>query len=335
MIKNSLWVIISLFMGSLFTACHNELVLIDAWRDIPVVYGILSVQDTAHYIRVEKAFLDANKNALDLAKIPDSIYYKNATVTLEEVISGRKISFTRVDASKEGYPRAAGTFAQSPNYVYKAKAKAAALKNGENYRLLINRGDGKPNVTAETQLVKDFTINRPTSGVTLAFKYDADVRFAWATDATAAFYDVKAVLRYIETPNDKPTPQTKTVEWLIRSNIPADNTTGLQQLTFKGVEFYQNFALALKDAPTVRARQFKDIDIIIEAGGKAMKDYINIGTVNTGVTGAEAAPTYTNLSEGYGIFSSRNRARALGFEVNTETLDSIKAGIYTKKLNFR
>jgi hypothetical protein len=105
MSNNKIWVILGAFLTLFMSACTNELVLTDTWRDIPVVYGILSTQDTAHYIRLEKAFLDANKGALDVAKIADSLYYKNATVTLEEVISGRKIAFTRADATKEGYPR--------------------------------------------------------------------------------------------------------------------------------------------------------------------------------------------------------------------------------------
>jgi Domain of unknown function (DUF4249) len=335
MSNNKIWVILGAFLTLFMSACTNELVLTDTWRDIPVVYGILSTQDTAHYIRLEKAFLDANKGALDVAKIADSLYYKNATVTLEEVISGRKIAFTRADATKEGYPRAAGTFAQTPNYIYKARTKTAALKNGETYRLIINRGDGKKNVTAETQLVKDFVISRPTAGVTLAFRYDADVRLAWVTDVTAAFYDVKVIVHYTETPNDKPTAQIKNAEWFIRRNVAADNTTGVQQMTFKGIEFYQAFAAALKTAPLVRTRQFKNIDIMVEAGGKEMRDYMNIGAANTGVTGAESAPTYTNLSEGYGVFSSRNRAINIGFDVNTETLDSLKNGIYTRKLGFK
>jgi hypothetical protein len=106
-------------------------------------------------------------------------------------------------------------------------------------------------------------------------------------------------------------------------------------MTFKGIEFYQAFAAALKTAPLVRSRQFKNIDIVVEAGGKEMRDYMNIGAANTGVTGAESAPTYTNLSEGYGVFSSRNRAINIGFDVNTETLDSLKNGIYTRKLGFK
>ena len=64
----------------LFTACDNELELIEDWKDIPIVYAILDPADTAHYIRVEKAFVDNEISGFELAGNPDSIYYENITV---------------------------------------------------------------------------------------------------------------------------------------------------------------------------------------------------------------------------------------------------------------
>ena len=60
-----------------FTACKDELNTVEGWKDIPVVYGLLSLNDTATYIRIEKAFVDPNKSAFDIAQIPDSLYYKD------------------------------------------------------------------------------------------------------------------------------------------------------------------------------------------------------------------------------------------------------------------
>ena len=67
-----------------FFACSNEFTLTEKWKDIPVVYGFLDQKDTAHYVRVEKAFLDPLTSALTIAKnFPDSLYYKDAAVYLE------------------------------------------------------------------------------------------------------------------------------------------------------------------------------------------------------------------------------------------------------------
>ena len=56
-------------------SCDNELDTIEEYKDIPVVYGFISLSDTAQYIRIERAFVDPNQSALDLAQNPDSLYY--------------------------------------------------------------------------------------------------------------------------------------------------------------------------------------------------------------------------------------------------------------------
>jgi hypothetical protein len=56
-------------------ACSTDFELEAEWRDIPIVYGLLSFTDTAHYVRVEKAFLPEGGDARDVAQIADSLYY--------------------------------------------------------------------------------------------------------------------------------------------------------------------------------------------------------------------------------------------------------------------
>ena len=77
--------LIAFLIGGLFTfsACDNEIDLVAEWKSIPVVYGLINVQDTAHYLRIEKAFLDPSVGAPTLAQIPDSLYYDNILVQIE------------------------------------------------------------------------------------------------------------------------------------------------------------------------------------------------------------------------------------------------------------
>ena len=112
------WIFGLIVISCLITACDNELVVVDKWKDIPVVWGLLSKSDTAHYIRVEKAFLDPTTSAYDIARIPDSLYYDEAVVTLKRVNTGQVFTLERVDGDLEGYPREGGVFAEVPNYLY-------------------------------------------------------------------------------------------------------------------------------------------------------------------------------------------------------------------------
>ena len=59
------WMFGLIFTGFLFTACDNELVVTDKWKDIPIVWAFLSKSDTAVYIRVEKDF-KYNQNYFEL-----------------------------------------------------------------------------------------------------------------------------------------------------------------------------------------------------------------------------------------------------------------------------
>ena len=56
--------------GGLLASCSNDFELTEGTVDLPVVYGTISVGDSATYIRVEKAFVDEQTSAVQLAKDP-------------------------------------------------------------------------------------------------------------------------------------------------------------------------------------------------------------------------------------------------------------------------
>ena len=78
-------------------SCSNDFDLIEDFQDIPVVFGLLSQADSIHYIRVEKAFVDPNTSALEIAQIADSIYYESIGVSVEHEASGTVYQLDRVD----------------------------------------------------------------------------------------------------------------------------------------------------------------------------------------------------------------------------------------------
>ena len=104
-----------------YPSCANDIDLTSEWKDIPIVYGLISASDSINYIRVEKAFIDNDISALDLAQIPDSLYYDDITVQIKSLDSNNPatFNFVRVDGNLEGFVREEGIFANSPNYIYK------------------------------------------------------------------------------------------------------------------------------------------------------------------------------------------------------------------------
>ena len=77
--------LILLCVVQLVSSCSKDFKIDAPYKDITIVYGLLNISDTAHYIRIHKAFLDESKNALVMATTTDSIYYKNLSVTVYEL----------------------------------------------------------------------------------------------------------------------------------------------------------------------------------------------------------------------------------------------------------
>ncbi|HLF62941.1 MAG TPA: DUF4249 family protein [Saprospiraceae bacterium] len=314
----------------LFLACDNELNLTAPWKDIPVIYGVISPADTTHYVRIEKAFLDPAISALEIARIPDSLYYDELEAVFVNLATGQRIALLEVDGADEGYPRQDGVFAESPNILYKVTAADANLIPGQRVRLEVTRSDQLPLVTAETNIVGRPTINRPQADDNLRFQTNGFYRVLWAAASGAAFYDVILYVNYNEYNITDPSDvKSKVVGWKIGGVI-----TGTE-LEIPGIEFYKFVGASVEVNSDLR-RVFKGIDLQVRAGGTELYEFQRVQLANTGITSAGGdIPQYTNLSEGVGIFSSSNRHIRLDLELHEESLDSLISGSFTKQLNFQ
>ncbi len=321
----------------LSNSCSNDFDLVDNWRDIPVVYALISKQDTAHYFRIEKAFVDPSTSAFEIAQRPDSLYYDNIKVELERAATNERFQLNRVDGTLEGYPRAAGDLASSPNYLYKLRGDAIEFEDDEEYNLIITRGDTDAVLTtATTQIVGDYEKVTSQPANPINWREGGAVNISWRSDENSAvFYDLRLILHYLEQdPNDFSQFIPKQLEWVLEKGIERSPNTPRTNLTINGTEFYKFLQAEIDDSQNL-TRSFQTIDIVVDAGGEDLFNYINIGQANTGITSAQAIPNYTNLSNGLGVFSSRNRLILEDYNINTETRDSLRDGRFTKHLNFQ
>lgn len=341
---------ILLFFGLFLSACSNDFEVIAPWKEIPVVYAILSPfdpvfapGDTAIYIRVEKAFLDPEKSALEVAQIADSLYYPEGalTVWLERVRDQNRLQMKRVDGALEGYPRTEGVFAGQPNWLYKAKpTNGFSIDPKETYRLIIQRSDGKPDVTAQTIVPDNFFVTSPSpSKLEMGFFGSLNTQVRWNTDENGAFFNVTLRVRIDDKiePNGAPL-STQTLIWEAAKNVVRDSSSTPGNYTASapllGNSFYRFLAQNLQRPQPGHLRQFRSVDIIIEGGGKEIKEYLETVKANSGLTGAETFPNYTNLSEGFGIFTAKNRSITEGVTIVNLTIDSMNLSPIVDTLGF-
>ncbi len=316
------------------TSCNDELNLIETGKETPIVYAFLSLNDTATYIRVEHAFVDATKPAADLAKIADSLYYSNITVTLVRVKNNERFVMTRVDGNTEGYRRDDGIFAKSPNYLYKVKNANLAMQADEQWRIIIQRnGDTKILAQATTKVIGNYNIFAPQAGASLFLTYDNSFNVSIeTTEITAKFYDVKVIMNYDEVIGTVRTP--KKAEWLLASGSPRRGTDIQTSFRRNARDFYTFLGNNIPVNANA-TRYFKDFDVEVTGGGQELIDYVNVGIANIGITGSQAIPTYTNVENGLGLFTSRNKTVIKGMKLNDQSTELLKTGELTKNLNFR
>jgi Domain of unknown function (DUF4249) len=349
--KKHLYIALLALVGGTFVwnACSNDFALTEKWKDIPIVYGLLSISDTAHYIRVERAFIDPKKSALDIAQIADSLYYNNAVVTLIRESDGKVFTLNKIDGTKEGYPRVSGVFANTPNYLYKIGKKTLNLQGGEVIRLQVKREDGTLLTEATTKIIGAAL---PKNGFP---KNPANVLYsalsvAWDAKESAKFFDVHFLHHYEETtPDNSNKYLPKTLDWSIKKSIPPVNAPNLVvsigndgfnlfRFLASGEDFFSYLGTEIKTPlGSSLKRKYKYFDIFIESGGQELLNYLSSGEANSGITGTEIIRGYTNLSNGYGLFSSRNTTKFPGFSLDTDngSSDTLKMGRYTKSLNFQ
>ncbi len=313
-----------------FTSCDNELDLIEDYQDIPVVYGILTLPDSDQYFRVEKGFIDPTTSALEIAQISDSLYYQNAIVSIKDELTGDVYVCERVDGAQEGLPRDPGIFATDPNTLYKISADDFQPIAGQAYTLQLQRNEGDSLVTATTIMAEEPVIVRPsqTGTATLDFNYLIPTAVRWRGTENTGLFDLYFDLKYKERNTELGGDfENKSVRWNVLTNYEDE----LYEI--EGIAFYNFLASALETNPNL-VRRFQDIDMVLSVGGDEIREYVRIGQANSGLTSSQDAPVFTNLSEGRGLFSSRNVSRNDNLNITIGTLDSLIGGEFTKDLNF-
>ncbi|MEM1123639.1 MAG: DUF4249 family protein [Bacteroidota bacterium] len=326
-----------LFIGLIVCSCSNEFDLTAPAKEIPIVYGLLSRSDDVHYIRVEKTFIDNQIDAFTLAQDPNQLYFEDITVELVRENSGQTFQLAEVDGSQLGLEREAGIFATTPNILYRIVNAELNLQAEETYRLNI-RLPNKDTLltTATTPIVGDLRLNRPIPGdrkPPIRILSEDEYTVVWGADETAKLFDVIMVIHYEEfNPNDANSVVEKSITWTLAKNRAAAD--GPNRVEPEGIEFYQFLNGAITVDPNLQ-RVITTLDLRIDAGGEELFNYINVGQANTGITSSQVIPNYTNLTNGRGIFASRNTLLETGFVLDSATKEELRENELTRNLNFR
>ncbi|MTB53329.1 DUF4249 family protein [Lewinella sp. W8] len=326
-----------LLLPLLLLSCRDDFTLEADFEDIPVAYGFLNAEDDRHFVRVERAFLEAGGNATVNAGISDSIYYgpEDATVVLENLRTLESTEMARVNGENFGLDREDGVFATSPNILYSIEDQDLGLQPGDNVRLTISR-PGEEDAVAETVLLQPLDIRSPGDQIRPA-NYNRPLIVSWIAGPNAVIYDVKMIFNIREFfPADPSQNRNVQLEWTINNAYVPNDQSSAGQVRFEvnTESIYRFIGQALPEDDAI-VRRFDDFDIQVAAGGAEVLDRRRLENANVGVTSSQSLPRYTNLSGGIGMITSQSFGFRDGILFDGEGQDSLRNGQYTRRLNFQ
>ena len=324
------------------SSCSEKFKVAAPYKNITVVAGLLDMTDTAHYVRIEKAFMDENRSALVMSQNPDSSYFPQLNVVIRMINNGvvaKTIILNRVDMALEGYPKDSGAFFTSPSYAYKF---TDTLDPSYTYRLVIYNPRSGETDSAETPILN----SDPSVFRVPRFQYISDTfSIARSTPGYNFFLSgygppnaviFQAVMRffYVDSSVIDGSVRLKYVDWQMGDAQASSNNAFVFQIP--NIEFYSFLRDAIGPPASGIERYMDSMNIFITAGAQELYNYSTITNAqNVGLTSWEIKPLYTNMKGAnvLGLFSSRVVIKYYRMHIDKESLDSLEANPITQLIN--
>lgn len=291
-------------------ACTTDFDITADYKEVVIVYGLLSQNDTTHYLRINKAFLGEG-NALTYASIADSSFLGNdVEVKLIEKNNStfvRDILFDTITI----HNKETGEFYAPDQVVYKADA---VLNPDYTYELRITNKKTGNEVSAITNLVHNFNLTKPTAPQNTAPKIDfkrdtfSIQKIEWNSAENGRLYQPMLTFYYKEVYSNGDTI-TRSLPWTFSSSVSNDLTGSEKMLVeYRSEDF---FLLCESQIPyadqqqeeSVQRRLADHFDITFTVVGDEFNTYLDVNGPTTGLLLEK--PSYTNINNGLGVFSSK------------------------------
>lgn len=334
----SLPLVFLLVAACLINSCSTDFEVNADWREVGIAYMLVDKNDSVQYLKLNRAFLNNNADANDLALVEDSLYFDDEDMEITLFAGREKVSMYRIQLSN----KETGTFAAPDQYVYRTPANFQ-LQENRQHRLEIQNVRTGYTMSAQIKIVKDGTINSPFQGIqklalagcdiedNLTFFIDRSMEVVSGKDVK--FYDFDIVFHYWEVNKTTQDTTEHSLEWIISRNLRASTTAGGVTLSTKvdGEAFFDYIDLKLEALPEDMIRIPGEVEFQFHAGGQEIYDYINVNTPSIGIV--QKRPEYSNFENGLGIFSSRT-TQSVSFELDRCTKLQLAKGEKTGHLGF-
>ncbi len=327
-------ILVVLVIITVFYSCNKNLNVNADWRDITVVYGLLSQNDDTAYIKVTKAFLGEG-DAMQFAKIPDSSSYPDKLDVKLEVWLGNilidTISFDTI--TKHNKEAGDSIFYYPDQLVY--YSPTGHLDENNTYKLKITHKKTGVVDSATTKLVYSFTVENPDPFIKLVEYipgHNFEVKFNPAYGGKR--YQLLIRFHYLETTSSG--TEFKSFDWMLFNNRqvvnPYEPLPEAILAGFAGDIFYTVVAGRIKEDPNVTSRAARGVDYIFSVASEDLNTYMEVTEPSLSII--QERPSFSNIYNGIGLFSSRFVYEIDSIAIGPKTLDELKVNPLTAKLKF-
>jgi hypothetical protein len=304
-----------LFTGMLVLAlssCKEDIDYAGDFEETAVVYALLNQADSIHYVKITRAFGGAN-NSLEVAQIPDSSYFQQIDVVVEEVIGGN-VARTWTLGDTLLLNKAPGVFYNPEQKVYYFKtAPNAPLLTSATYKLRATVNNGEFTVYGETKLVTGLAISSPSQNAAFTFATSNVSQNGYTNSGihinpgNCQVLDVRLEVAFDEYFNG--VPQQKSFTWKLGELSGSEITPSSSPFYANGKIFYELIRDNVTDDVTIDKRELAGMRLIVTGGSEDLNKYILLNKPSS--TLAQNKPTFTNLSTSdgrrvVGLFSARS-----------------------------
>jgi len=315
-------------------SCETDFDINAPQKDIMVVFGLLSQDDSIHYVKITKAFI-GESDALVMAQDPaNSDYGDVLTVQVEEYSNG-SLSRTYNCVRTLITEKEDGGFYAPDQYLY---AFTGDLKSTYEYRLKITHNETGKEVSSETGMVSDFAVTKPyynpanpQIGFVNSNGQYSQSEVKWESAKNGRLYEPTFRFNYREVDQITLDTVDMHLDWKLASTKASLLDGGETMISTYNSEAFYKFLEANIPVDFNKSRIIGMVDLIISVGGDELSTYIDLNKPSNSII--QERPAYTNVSNGIGIFSCRH-TKKYSYKLSSYSVVALVSGQYTSQLNF-
>ncbi|HBG71161.1 MAG: hypothetical protein A2W93_02340 [Bacteroidetes bacterium GWF2_43_63] len=324
-----------------FLSCSTELDINGNKKEVMIVYGILDATTSTQYIKINRAFLGEG-NALEYSQIPDSTLYPYLLNVTLDVLNSSGQSVRQYVADTVHIWKDGGVFftgfqpyyrIKLNDYTTTATGDTVWLSSSYTYKLTIVDPVTGNIYESEAPGISSFVLEKPNPIFSkISFYNDGTKNVEFNSVLNGKMYEVKYVFHYYDVYDSNPNDTIeKTNDWTVGYTTSV-TTAGGEDMTvsYSNWDFFYLLGQRLEERDDV-TRFPGYLYISVTIGAEDLNTYIDVNQPSSSII--QERPSFSNITNGIGLFSSKYTFRKR-FTLDDNTVELLKTGAYTNKLNF-